>query len=241
MAPRGLFGMQRPRRTRAMDMGPSPGVPVAARSSRTGCSPARSGDHPVPAEGAATTVVAVSSGSGAVKTTRALCAAVSSASGEPLAATASRVDHWILIEYRGAWAREVLGASLLSLELKQHLRSQLAALPHARLLFVKKPRGRLDTGSRVFFGTSRPGAERLFELELEHLDDLLHVDAAAVLAGTSRAIAGTEAVAGPLYIVCTHGKRDRCCALYGRPLYDALRHETDSGRVWQSSHVGGDR
>jgi hypothetical protein len=186
-----------------------------------------------------------------VRTTRAFCAAVSSASGEPLAATASRVDHWILIEYRGAWAREVPRASLLSSALKQHLRSQLAALPHARLLFVKKPRGRLDTGSRVFFGTARPGAERLFELELEHLDDLLHVDAAAVLAGTSRAIAGTEAVtgptagteavAGPLYIVCTHGKRDRCCALYGRPLYDALRHETDSGRVWQSSHVGGDR
>jgi hypothetical protein len=151
------------------------------------------------------------------------------------------VDHWILIEYRGAWARDVLGASLLSPELKQHLRSQLAGLPHARLLFVKKPRGRPDTGSRVFLGTSKPGAERLFELEVEHLDDLLHVDAAAVLTGTSRAIAGTEAVAGPLYIVCAHGKRDRCCALHGRPLYDALRHATDSSRVWQSSHVGGDR
>jgi hypothetical protein len=161
------------------------------------------------------------------------------------------VDHWILIEYSGVWARDSLGASLLSLELKQHLRSQLAALPHGRLLFVKKPRGRLNTGSRAFFATSRPRAERLFELELEHLDDLLHVDAAAVLAGASRAIAGAEAVTGPtagtegvpgpLYIVCTHGKRDRCCALHGRPLYDALRHETDSSRVWQSSHVGGDR
>jgi hypothetical protein len=232
-------------------MGVSPGVPVAARSSGRGVVLREAATTPVLVEGAATTVGAVSSGSGAVKTTRAFCAAVSSASGEPLAATASRVDHWILIEYRSAWAREVLGASLLSSELKQHLRSQLAALPHARLLFVKKPRGRLDTGSRVFFGTSRPGAERLFELELEHLDDVLHVDAAAVLAGTSRAIAGTEAVTGPtagteavaepLYIVCTHGKRDRCCALYGRPLYDALQHETDSGRVWQSSHVGGDR
>ncbi len=46
---------------------------------------------------------------------------------------------------------------------------------------------------------------------------------------------------GPLYVVCTHGKRDRCCARQGRPLYDGLRHETDTNRVWQSTHVGGDR
>jgi hypothetical protein len=44
-----------------------------------------------------------------------------------------------------------------------------------------------------------------------------------------------------MFLVCTHGKRDRCCALHGRPLYDALRDETDAGRVWQSTHVGGDR
>jgi hypothetical protein len=45
----------------------------------------------------------------------------------------------------------------------------------------------------------------------------------------------------PLLVVCTHGKRDRCCAKNGRPLYDALRHETESNWVWQSTHVGGDR
>src|SRR5262249_39352173 len=30
-------------------------------------------------------------------------------------------------------------------------------------------------------------------------------------------------------------------ALYGRPLYDALRQAADSAGVWQSTHVGGDR
>src|SRR5262249_29131373 len=47
--------------------------------------------------------------------------------------------------------------------------------------------------------------------------------------------------AGPLLLVCTHGKHDRCCARYGRPLYEALRDEADEGWVWQCSHVGGDR
>jgi hypothetical protein len=169
---------------------------------------------------------------------RAFCAAVSSASEEPLAATASRIDHWLLIEYRGAWARDVLGECLFSPELKAHLRAQLARLERSRLLFVKKPERRTQGGRHIFFGTSRPGRERFFELEVEHQNDLLGLDFVATLAG-----AGTPArpFEGPLYVVCTHGKRDRCCARYGRPLYDALCHETDSARVWQSTHVGGDR
>jgi hypothetical protein len=169
---------------------------------------------------------------------RAFCAAVSSASEESLAATASRIDHWLLIEYRGAWARDVLGDCLFSPELKGHLRDQLATLGHARLLFVKKPEQRSRTGRRVFFGTSKPGQERFFELDVEHQNDLLGFDFAAALADGGGHASPVES---PLYVVCTHGKRDRCCALQGRPLYDALRHETDTDRVWQSTHVGGDR
>jgi hypothetical protein len=169
---------------------------------------------------------------------RALCAAVSSANDEPLAATASRIDHWILIEYRGAWARDVLGECLFTPELKAHLRAQLTGLERSRLLFVKKPELRAQAGRHVFFGTSRPGQERFFELEVEHQNDLLGFDFAAALGG-----GGTHArpVEGPLFVVCTHGKRDRCCAKFGRPLYDAVRHATDSASVWQSTHVGGDR
>ena len=166
-----------------------------------------------------------------------MCAAVSSARDEPLAATASRIDHWLLIEYRGRWGRDVLGGSLLSQELKNHLRAQLDALPHTRLLFVKQPNRRSQGARRVFLGTSTPGAERLFELEVEHHEDLRELDLAAALADGGPGIS----IAGPLLVVCTHGKRDQCCALNGRPLYDALRHETDPSRVWQSTHVGGDR
>ena len=169
---------------------------------------------------------------------RAFCAAVSSASEEPLAATASRIDHWILVEYRGVWARDVLGDCLFSPELKAHLREQLAAFGRARLLFVKKPERRSQTGRRVVFGTSRPGEERFFELEVEHQNELLELDFVTALDTGGGPASPRE---GPLFVVCTHGKRDRCCALQGRPLYDALRHETESDRVWQSTHVGGDR
>ena len=169
---------------------------------------------------------------------RALCAAVSSANAEPLAATASRIDSWILLEYRAMWDRDVLGGSLLSDGFKDRLREQLHELRPSRLLFLKKPERRSYGRRRVWFGTSKPGAERFFGLEVDDLDDLRDFDFAAALAGR-----GTPGVPldHPLYVVCTHGKRDRCCAKNGRPLYDALRSEVDTDWVWQSTHVGGDR
>lgn len=169
---------------------------------------------------------------------RALCAAVSSSRNEPLAATASRIDHWLVVEYRGRWGRDVLGSSLLSAEVKEHLRAQLAALPHARLLFVKQPERRARGGRRVFLSRSRPGDERLVRLEVEHQEDMREIDLTSALA-TDGGVGTT--IAGPLFVVCTHGKRDRCCALRGRPLYDGFCHATEADAVWQSTHIGGDR
>jgi hypothetical protein len=169
---------------------------------------------------------------------RAFCATVSTATAEPLAATASRIDNWILLEYRGMWDRDVLGASLLSDRLKTGLREQLHALAPSRLLFVKKPERRATGRRHVYFGTSRVGVERLYGLEVDHLEDLVDFDFAAALAAPEPP--GVP-VTDPLLVVCTHGKRDRCCAKNGRPVYDALRRETESSRVWQSTHVGGDR
>jgi hypothetical protein len=169
---------------------------------------------------------------------RPFCAALSAARHEPLGATASRIDHWVLVEYRGAWRRDVLGGSLLSERLKAHLRQQLDALRPARLLFVRQPERRTDSRRCVLLASSRPRAERLLALDVEHQDDLTGIDLAAALAGGPSPF---RSVAHPVFVVCTHGKRDRCCARRGRPLYDALRDAAPHGEVWQSTHVGGDR
>ena len=84
----------------------------------------------------------------------------------------------------------------------------------------------------VAFVARTTGAEAgLRRLELDRHDDLIGLDFET---------AGSP-VAHPLFLVCTHGKHDRCCAKYGRPLYDAVREQVDEGWAWQSSHVGGDR
>jgi hypothetical protein len=173
-----------------------------------------------------------------VKRRRPFCADLSRTREEPLGATASRIDNWLLVEYRGAWRRDILDGSLLSPRLKAHLREHLELLRPARLLFVKQPERRAESGRHVFLASTTPGAGQLLRLEVEQPDDLCDVDLARALAGAD---APFRPVADPVLVVCTHGKRDRCCARYGGPLYDALRAAAPPGEVWQSTHVGGDR
>jgi len=163
--------------------------------------------------------------------TRPLCAEVSLADAEPLAATASRVDTWILIEYRGLWAYDAVDGSTLSRELKSHLGEQRMRFPQSRILFVRRPERRSRDGLVAFVARTTESERELRRLELERYDDVLELDLAS---------AG-EPVDHPVLLVCTHGKHDRCCAKYGRPLYDAVREQVDDEWVWQSTHVGGDR
>jgi hypothetical protein len=44
----------------------------------------------------------------------------------------------------------------------------------------------------------------------------------------------------PLFLVCTHGRHDACCARWGIPLVNAL-HAARPGQVWETTHLSGDR
>ncbi|MFN2470330.1 MAG: sucrase ferredoxin [Gaiellaceae bacterium] len=167
---------------------------------------------------------------------RPLCADISGEAGEPPVATASRIDHWLLVEYPGLWSRDVLGGSLLSADVKRALREQLAKLSHSRLLFIRRPERRAAPVRRVYVARTLEGGGSLYGLEIGDYAELATLDLGAVLAGGV-----CEPAEHPLFVVCTHGKRDRCCARYGRPVYEGLREAAPEDWVWQSTHVGGDR
>jgi hypothetical protein len=161
---------------------------------------------------------------------RPFCSDLSRENDEPLAATASRIDHWFLIEYRGLWTRDALPGSGLSDQVKDHLREQVASVPHGRLLFIRRPDRRRRPELVAFAAASRQGEESLTRFEFEAYEDLREIELRA----------GSPA-AQPLFLVCTHGKHDPCCARHGRPLYEALRDELEPDWVWQVTHIGGDR
>jgi hypothetical protein len=162
---------------------------------------------------------------------RAFCSEVSTENAEPLTATASRVDHWLLVEYRGLWSYDAFAGSGLSDQVKAHLREQAAARPRTKLLLVRQTKRHGRPGVAVHWGSSPERGGELFRAEVEAYDDLLELDLT---------VQG-ERLGHPLVLVCTHGKHDRCCARYGRPLYQALDEQAEEDWVWQSAHVGGDR
>ena len=164
--------------------------------------------------------------------TRAFCADESRENAEPLFATASRVDHWLLVEYRSLWSHDAFAGSGLTEQVKAHLREQVAARRRTRLLFIRSRARRGLPGLVAYTATSREGEEVARRVEFTDYRDLLGVD----LAGGAG-----DPVDHPLLLVCTHGKHDPCCARYGRPLYDALADEVEPDWLWQSTHVGGDR
>jgi sucrase/ferredoxin-like protein len=114
---------------------------------------------------------------------------------------------------------------------KDFLVAQRKQLPHARIIFIRRGERRAQDGLIAFVARTTAADPELRRLDLERYDDLI---------GRDLRTAG-EAVAHPLFLVCTHGKHDRCCAKFGRPLYDAVREQVDDDWAWQSSHVGGDR
>jgi hypothetical protein len=160
-----------------------------------------------------------------------LCSASSRRREEPLTATASRVERWLLVEHPGAWGPESVPSSRMPQALARHL-TRSAGDAGARLLLVRRPAG-VDGGAgrQVFAVDSRPGREQV---------RTLHVRTDLELAGAAWDGPEWRPFDGPLYLVCTHGRHDRCCALRGRPVAQALSRQHPD-RTWESSHVGGDR
>lgn len=162
------------------------------------------------------------------------CSDSSRVRGEPLLATASRVERWLLVEQCGAWGPTSVPLARMDAALGRHLTDE-AARGGARLLLLRHPRGvECPPGRSVFAVDSRPGRERV-------LHKLFGDD--AELAETALPVGegeGWESFDGPLLLVCTHGRHDRCCALRGRPVAEALAARWPE-RTWECSHVGGDR
>jgi hypothetical protein len=165
------------------------------------------------------------------------CATLSRALTEPLYGTASRVRGWALLEQPGPWGREAVTESRLDRDLARALDRAARAAP-PRLLLIRRPgRGASQPFTCFVAHTSRQDRW----LERRRLDDpaeLLELDMAAVVAGRRPGFG--EEVGEPVYLVCTNGRHDRCCATYGRPLALALA-ASHGELIWESSHVGGDR
>ncbi|MFC4374452.1 sucrase ferredoxin [Nocardia halotolerans] len=164
-----------------------------------------------------------------------LCSAA--AADLPLPGTAAHVTGWLCIEHPGAWGRDVIGDEVLGPEITAELAARASAAK-VRPTLIRRPGRNEFTGVRtVLLVSSRPEGSWCERFEITDLRQLFDIDLHLV-DGPAPGI-GVR-VHDPLVLVCAHGKRDQCCALFGRPIAAALAAE-NPGRVWEASHTGGHR
>lgn len=162
------------------------------------------------------------------------CSSVSSALGEPLLGTASQVKRWLLIEDPGPWGYDALAHNRVPKELFGELNAWADSVS-ARVVLVRRGARLVGSPRKIFIASSDPVAPWLVSLSADDVDPILSIDRAAFKAGD---VPG-ERTDG-VYLVCTHGRHDRCCSVRGNPVARALCARY-SDTAWECSHIGGDR
>jgi hypothetical protein len=157
---------------------------------------------------------------------------------------------WLLIEFDGPWAAEAVATALPGPLAKLAIDAGELGV---RVQLIRRPLrgGRPDGGRRsvgigpddeagqphdpaVYVGWTAGPAPWLRRMTGDNLNPAV-LDAVAAGEPPDGA-----AVPGPLLLVCTHGRRDRCCARFGVPLARELAVRYP-GQVWETTHVGGHR
>lgn len=168
------------------------------------------------------------------------CAPAYLASGLPIIGSApSEMTGWILLEHPGPWPKKGLPP-----DIDADLRGWLDARPERVQLIHRVERRSARTTRRVYVSA---GFDLLAMIELASLDDLsAHLGAieaaqAATDTGVPTIPAGFDIVTERPLLVCTQGRRDICCAQWGRPCAVALVDAFDTHRVWETNHLGGHR
>lgn len=157
---------------------------------------------------------------------------------EPLPGTAKTGSVYVLFEWPDAWPRDVMADAALGEELTAQLAPRLAE-HDASLLLIRHPtrEGRRIEDHHLYLVFADEGVTEV--LHVDGPETLLTLD----LSGPGRN--GGVQRDRPLLLICTHAKRDQCCAVKGRPLVNELhaRHPFGPGNdvVWETSHIKGHR
>lgn len=157
------------------------------------------------------------------------------AAAEPMAGTAAVDAGFLLVEHPGPWGNKALAESRI---IPEETRARLAATAAAhgvRVQLIRRPgeRGAAGPAYRVFL--AHPASGRL---DTQVLHDR------ALLGGLDldleRRGPGWQSYAGPLLLICTNGRRDVCCAEFGRPVAQAVAARLPE-ETWETTHLGGHR
>jgi len=166
------------------------------------------------------------------------CSVLSAAAGEPLIGSAGKANVFFLLEYNGAWDSQAFEKSAIPETIKQKLSGFAKSLPSAKVLLIKQSSRPQPNPIHFYVALANDTNSQLRLVELSAYEDLLDLDLSDLLGGDGQDTHYLQT--GPLYLVCTNGRRDPCCARFAVQAYKTLK-KLVGGAAWECSHLGGHR
>ena len=165
--------------------------------------------------------------------------------GDRWVGTAPPARRWFLVTQPADWGSTAWEGLHAAAPTKARLEEMLSAAG-ARLMLIRRPGRRVDDQPPAWAIVDETAAPRVRWGGHGSDDDLLQ--AARTLLDpppTSDPTALDEGVidsvdTSRILLVCTHGRKDRCCAVRGRPVAAAAT-ELWPAATWECTHTGGDR
>jgi hypothetical protein len=160
------------------------------------------------------------------------CSTQAEQRGDPPEGSAAPGARWFLIEHQGPWSVHAFQRSptLAMLARRAAAVGGRAALIRRPGQHVPRP-GQPPRPRRWALVDARPGHECAWWATFTDEAELLDVPLDPPQVPPS---------GEPVYLVCTQGRHDACCAIRGRPVAAALAARYPD-RTWECSHVGGCR
>ncbi|QGF24307.1 sucrase ferredoxin [Raineyella fluvialis] len=158
--------------------------------------------------------------------------------GDRWVGTAPPARRWFLVTKTGDWDVDAWQGLHADPDTKAVLREMLAAAG-ARLMLIRRP-GRHQEQPSLWGIVDSASTPRIRWGAQGGDDDLLLAARSLLAAAPHPHPGGSGSEEGPLLLVCTHGRKDRCCAVRGRPVAAAAAEQWPDA-TWECTHTGGDR
>ncbi|HJP64816.1 MAG TPA: sucrase ferredoxin [Actinomycetota bacterium] len=155
--------------------------------------------------------------------------------GEDQRGTASVITNWVLVEQPGPWGYRALTQSRLPLDVGEELARRSSALG-LRVVLIRRHGRSSPKRRQCYVVHAGQDAHWVESVPVDAVEEILAVDWSPVVRG--QPTGAGRVISDPLFLVCTNGARDPCCAERGRAVAAALAGAWD---VWECSHIGGDR
>jgi len=174
--------------------------------------------------------------------TGAVCSTASAEAGEATIGSATTGAAWVCLEQPGAWGPKAFTSSHLDPAIGRAF-EDAATAANVRPQLIRAPGRHPDSGTghrQVLIASTRPDDSWLLGGTIDDPKRILDLDFDALAAGDRPRWPELAEVSTPILLVCTHARRDVCCATLGRRVADGVARAFP-GRVWEASHLSGHR